>query len=33
VQFELVEPARNIIAWLERRGGTLDDYIFPNQTD
>ena len=28
VQFELLEPARgSILAWLERRGGTLDDYV------
>jgi integrase len=27
VQFELLEPARgSLFAWLERRGGTLDDY-------
>ncbi len=30
VQFELLEPARtSILAWLEARGGTLDDYAFP----
>jgi len=34
VQFELLEPARaSILAWLERRGGTLDDYVFPSRTD
>jgi len=34
VQFELLEPARaSILAWLERRGGTPDEYVFPSQTD
>jgi integrase len=34
VQFELLEPARSsILAWLERRGGTLDDYAFPSRID
>lgn len=34
VQFELVEPARKtLIAWLERRGGTLGDYVFPSRND
>jgi len=34
VQFELLEPARaSIMAWLERRGGTLDEYAFPSRTD
>lgn len=34
VQFELLEPARaSILAWLERRGGTLDDYAFPSWID
>lgn len=33
VQFELLEPARSsILAWLERRGGTLDDFAFPSRT-
>ena len=28
VQFELLEPVRgNLFAWLECRGGTLDDYF------
>jgi site-specific recombinase XerC len=32
VQFELLEPARStILAWLERRGGTLDDFAFPSR--
>ena len=34
VQFELLEPARiSILAWLERRGGTSDNYVFPSRTD
>src|SRR3954463_3886134 len=34
VQFELLEPARaSILAWLERRGGTLDDFAFPSRVD
>ncbi len=34
VQFELLEHARNsILAWLERRGGTLDDFVFPSRLD
>ncbi|WP_068433668.1 tyrosine-type recombinase/integrase [Magnetospirillum sp. XM-1] len=34
VQFELLEPARNsILAWLDRRGGTLDDFVFPSRVD
>ena len=34
VQFELLEAARSSLQnWLERRGGTLDDYVFPSRTD
>ncbi|CAA7627288.1 tyrosine-type recombinase/integrase [Magnetospirillum sp. SS-4] len=34
VQFELLETARNsIFAWLECRGGTLDDFVFPSRID
>jgi site-specific recombinase XerC len=34
VQFELLEPARaSILAWLERRGGTVDDFAFPSRAD
>ncbi|WP_043745175.1 tyrosine-type recombinase/integrase [Paramagnetospirillum magneticum] len=34
VQFELLEPARNsILAWLDRRGGALDDFVFPSRVD
>ena len=32
VQFELLESARGSLhAWLERRGGSLDDYVFPSR--
>lgn len=32
VQFELLADARaSLLAWLERRGGTLDDYVFPSR--
>ena len=34
VQFELLEPARStILAWLERRGGGLDEFAFPSRID
>lgn len=34
VQFELLDPARKtLLAWLERRGGTLGDYVFPSRND
>jgi integrase len=34
VQFELLEVARSSLqAWLERRGGTIEDYAFPSRTD
>jgi integrase len=34
VQFELLDPARgSILAWLERRGGTLGDFVFPSRID
>ena len=34
VQFELLEAARtSLLAWLERRGGTLDDFVFPSRID
>jgi integrase len=34
VQFELLEAARtSILAWLEQRGGALDDYAFPSCID
>jgi integrase len=34
VQFELLEPARgSILAWLERRGGSLDEFAFPSRAD
>ena len=32
VQFEILEPARiTILAWLERRGGAIDDFAFPSR--
>jgi hypothetical protein len=32
VQFELLEPTRgSILAWLEHRGGTLDEFVFPSR--
>jgi site-specific recombinase XerC len=34
VQFELLEPARSsVLAWLECRGGTVDEFAFPSRTD
>ena len=34
VQFELMADARaSLLAWLERRGGSLADYVFPSRTD
>lgn len=34
VQFELLSDARaSLLAWLQRRGGTLSDYIFPSRID
>jgi site-specific recombinase XerC len=34
VQFELMDDARaSLLAWLERRGGTTDDYVFPSRID
>jgi integrase len=34
VQFELLEPTRgSILAWLERRGGTIDEFAFPSRID
>jgi site-specific recombinase XerC len=34
VQFELMDTARKTMrAWLERRGGTLNDFIFPSRND
>jgi site-specific recombinase XerC len=32
VQFELMSDARaSLLAWLERRGGNIDDYVFPSR--
>ncbi|MGC9271642.1 tyrosine-type recombinase/integrase [Acidiphilium sp.] len=34
VQFEVLEPARtSLLAWLERRGGSLDEFVFPSRID
>ncbi|WP_019832707.1 tyrosine-type recombinase/integrase [Sphingomonas sp. PR090111-T3T-6A] len=34
VQFELMTDARaSLLAWLERRGGALNDYVFPSRID
>src|SRR5260221_7849052 len=34
VQVELMQDARaSLLAWLDRRGGTLDDYVFPRRID
>jgi len=34
VQFEITTEARaSLLAWLERRGGTIDDYAFPSRVD
>jgi len=34
VQFELLEPARTSLwAWLQCRGGALDDLVFPSRAD
>ena len=34
VQFDLMQDARDrLLARLERRGGTLSDYVFPNRID
>lgn len=34
VQFEVMDDARaSLMAWLERRGGTIDDYAFPSRID
>lgn len=34
VQFEILEAARtSLLKWLERRGGTVEDYAFPSRVD
>ena len=34
VQFEITSEVRaSLLAWLERRGGTVDDYAFPSRVD
>jgi hypothetical protein len=34
IQFELMSDARaSLTAWLGRRGGTLEDFVFPSRID
>ncbi len=34
IQFEIMDTARKTMrAWLERRGGTLNDFVFPSRND
>ncbi|WP_086606218.1 tyrosine-type recombinase/integrase [Erythrobacter donghaensis] len=34
VQFEILPDARaSLLAWLERQGGTVDNYVFPSRVD
>lgn len=34
VQFEITTEVRaSLLAWLQRRGGTIDDYVFPSRVD
>jgi integrase len=34
VQFEILPDARaSLLTWLERRGGSVDDYVFPSRVD
>lgn len=34
VQFELLPDARSsLLAWLQRRGGTVEDFVFPSRVD
>ena len=34
VQFEILEPARSsVLAWLERRGGSVEEFAFPSRID
>lgn len=34
VQFEITADTRSsLLAWLERRGGSIDDYAFPSRID
>ncbi len=34
VQFEITTEVRaSVLAWLQRRGGTVDDYAFPSRVD
>jgi len=34
VQFEITSDVRaSLLVWIERRGGTVDDYVFPSRVD
>lgn len=34
VQFELMSDARaSLLSWLQRRGGSIDDFVFPSRVD
>ena len=34
VQFEITADVRaSLLAWLERRGGTINDFAFPSRVD
>lgn len=34
VQFEILDPARaSLLTWLNRRGGSVDDFAFPSRID
>ena len=34
VQFEITSDVRaSLLAWLERRGGSIEDYVFPSRVD
>ena len=34
VQFEIMEPAKtSLLAWLNKRGGSVEDYAFPSRLD
>lgn len=34
VQFEIVELARKtLVVWIDRRGGTLNNFVFPSRND
>jgi hypothetical protein len=33
VQLGCFDARASLLAWLERRGGTVDDYVFPSRVD